>query len=127
QLLREDTLYVLNRSCDSYLNDRILDSLLMLHYRFSLYRIIQTEEIDVVKAKNNSCFFALIGEFYSGEQEPLTTGIFLLDSGFELVDYPFPVFTMYPSRRESCFKDFEKTARMIHWFSNRLYKRSDMH
>jgi hypothetical protein len=118
--LKGDTLYVINRACSDIMTDSLLDSLFRAKYLFSDYRIIREEEVAILKESNRAIFYAIVGEFYAGEGEPLSHGIFLLDSTFNLVKYPYPVLTDYPRSGGKCFESIEDTGLTIKRFSDRL-------
>ena len=118
--LSQDTLYVLNRACSDIMTDSLLSELFAQHYTFSAFKIIQDDEIEVYKNRENVTFFAIVGQFYAGQGEPVTEGIFLLDKDFNLVQYPYPVLTNYPRTLDPCFSDITNTGITINRFDDRL-------
>ncbi len=123
--LSKDTLYIVNRSCSDKMTDDLLNQLFEQYYDHSAMRIISDEEIGDLSRKNEDHFFAIVGALFGGESEPESTGIYLLNSEFEICDFPFPVLTTYRDPMGApCFDNRSISAQAIITFNKRLKNRS---
>lgn len=128
--LSRDTLYVVNRACSDLMTNAVLDSLFNQHYNFSAYKIINPEDVESVKLLNKPLFFALVGSHYAALDEPPTEGIYLMDSDYELTEFPFPTHTGYPRNinfiggSRPCFHSIPSSRTTIMSFNKRLHVRS---
>lgn len=121
--LSRDTLYVVNSACSDSMSNTKLHSLFEQAYNFSAFRIIEVEEVEQVKNECSPLFFAFVGELFGGEGEPLSNGIYLMNSSFELTSFPYPVHTNYyePLITGPCFDSESSTTQTIRSFNRRLY------
>lgn len=121
--LSKDTLYIVNSACSEKMTDEKLYSLFQQAYNFSAFRVIKSEDVASVKENNSPFFFAFVGELFGGEGEPASNGIYLMDSNFELTEYPYPVHTNYyePLITGPCFDSESATLQTIRSFNRRLY------
>lgn len=123
--LSNDTLYVVNRSCSKRLNDSLLYELFSRYYDHSAFRVIKNSEIEGLSKKNQAHFFAIVGELFGGESEPESSGIYLLNSEFELCGFPYPVLTTYRDPMGApCFDNLSITSQTIMMFNKKLVNRS---
>jgi hypothetical protein len=90
--LQNDTLYFINRSCVGELSDARLEDLLSAYYTFSAFKVLKEEDITNGLLPKNPIHFAVIGQFYAGKGEPLTTGIYLLDKEMLNVKFPYKMY-----------------------------------
>ena len=121
--LKSDTLYVLNKACESDFTHSQLDSLFRTNYTFSSYRILDIDEVYKVSSQPNVVHFAIIGKHYASENDPETLGIYLCDKDLKLTSYPYPNHTYNPSFGNGfnlCLGDLGNTAGHIRFFNKRL-------
>ncbi len=89
QQLKNDTLYFINRACVGELSDERLEEMLAAYYTFSAFKVLNKEDIENGLLPKNPIHFAVIGQFYAGKGEPLTTGVYLLDNKMLNVRFPY--------------------------------------
>lgn len=118
--LQNDTLYIINRGCPSDFRPKQLDSLWNTHFTFSPYKIIEDHEISKIQQYPNCIHFAVIGSYYAATNEPLSSGIFLLDKELKNTVYPYPVFTKIYGGRSTCFESLADVSAGIITFNKRL-------
>ncbi|MDA8886561.1 hypothetical protein OAD66_07570 [Bacteroidia bacterium] len=120
--LRSDTLYFIDRTCTADFRAGELDSLIKENYTYSAYRLLKDNEIAAFQKNNSVVHFAVIGKYYASKGDPLTNGIYLLDSALNLTKHPYPFYTKYSASLRSglCFPNRTVTAELINTFSRRL-------
>ena len=121
--LSTDTLYFINRACESDFSIKQLDSMLNAHYTFSAYRILKDTDIAHVQKQANVVHFAVIGNYYASEGDPTTSGIYLLDRDLNLTKHPYPFFTRDFSKGKApanCMGSLKKVSATIILFNSRL-------
>lgn len=122
--LSRDTLFVVNSACSEKMTNEILSGLFFDHYNFSAFKVISVDELQEVKKNSSPLFYAYVGEYFGGEGEPLSNGIFLLDENFELTKHPYPFHTNYyePLIAGPCFDTVTATISCIRSFNKRLHQ-----
>ena len=124
--LGQDTLYFINRGCSEDYSFDQLDSLLSKNYSYSAYRLLQDNEIAQVSNQPNVVHFAIIGQHYGSTSDPLSSGIYLLDSKLKSTEFPYPYHTTNPKNSNGfslCFGGLGNTAALISTFDQRLKKK----
>lgn len=121
-VLKNDTLYILDRTCDNISRDKLFN-LLSAYYTFSQFVILDDDEIAAVSKQPNTTFFALVGKYVASEFDPENVGIFLFDKDLNYLSRPFPHFTQYLAW-DKCMTDDDALIRLIQNFNNRLIKAS---
>lgn len=91
-MLKSDTLYFINRACEGELSDERLDELLATYFTFSEYKVLHQADIEKGLLPQNPVHFAVIGQYYAGKGEPLTTGVYLLDDKMQNVQFPYDMY-----------------------------------
>ena len=126
-LLQRDTLYIINRMCETDPQDS-LEILFDTYYKFSAYRILKDSEIDAVTKQPNVVHFAVIGRYYASKQDPRTNGMYLLDKNLENVDYPYLRYISYkvkdPIYYTYCFNTNRIIGTIIRKFNAQLFESS---
>ena len=121
--LSEDTLYVIDRSCENDFTKAQLDSAFSQHYTFSKFRILETEEIEMVEKQKNVTHLIVIGRHYASYGDPESVGIFLLDKNMKNNVFPYPYTTTHSSSRsraDNCIGNIENASALIKAFNKRL-------
>ncbi|MDA8930643.1 hypothetical protein N9J07_04595 [Bacteroidia bacterium] len=124
--LQNDTLYFINRGCESDYTFEQLDSLLATNYTYSAYRLLHDSEIDVVSKQPNVVHFAVIGKHYGGLADPESNGVYLLDSKLNSTEFPYPYHSSNPKNSNGfsdCFGGIANTKALIRKFNWRLDKK----
>lgn len=121
--LQQDTLYIINRGCSSDYTLSQLDSIWNAAYTFSAFRIVQDHEITSIQQQENCTHFVVIGSHYAATNEPLTSGIYMLDNRLQNTAYPYPSFTKIFGGSSKCLGSLWDIANGVASFNNRLKKR----
>lgn len=100
--LKTDTLYFINRACEGELTDKRLEELLSAYYTFSAFKVLREVDVDNGLLPDNPIHFAVIGQFYAGKGEPLTTGIYLLDKDMLNVKFPYEMYVPIYNSNLNC-------------------------
>jgi hypothetical protein len=124
--LQGDTLYFINRSCEGELSNKQLETILSSKLTFCNYKVLKDHEIASVRKQSNVVHFAVIGQYYASEGDPLTNGIYLLDKNMEITTFPYPFYTyvtnMESQKLDLCFNELKFVELVVAKFNVRLNK-----
>jgi len=118
--LENDTLYFINRACEGELTDQRLNELLAQHFTYCAYRVLTKNELEEGKGPTNAVHYAVIGQFYAGSGEPLTVGLYLLDSEMHNVQFPYDPYVPIYNSNLNCMGAEKNIISGIVRFSNSL-------